>query len=84
MSPPIRENFAHGQLFCFVLDVNNEDSWDTNHQSSSLRLQSRLGTPSVSEDTDEYKSNTQLLSLMYMSVRKDVFRRYDAEDDNNE
>lgn len=74
MSPPIREDFAHGRLFCFVLDMSKEDSCEN--------AQSRLGTLNAS-DTDEYGSGTQLLSLMNMNVDMDVFRREDDEDSDN-
>lgn len=48
MSPPIREDFAHGHLFCFILDLDDSGGvCDTREDC---------------EDADEY-SGSQLFSL---------------------
>lgn len=81
MSPPIREDFSHGRLFCFVLDMSKEDSC-TPAQSSGL------GSPGE-QDTDEYVSGSQLLDcLANVDVDLGVFRRVgheesDEDDDND-
>lgn len=75
MSPPIREDFTHGRLFCFVLDMNNEDSCETNAQSQS--------TVGAASDTDEL-SSTQLVNLMNLRVNMDVFRGHEADDDDDQ
>lgn len=84
MSPPIREDFAQGRLFCFVLDMSNEEPCETNMPSSSLDVQSPLSTLAASGDTDGDVSSTQLLSLMNMSVNMDVFRGDDARSDTRD
>ncbi|KAJ8009801.1 hypothetical protein DPEC_G00067980 [Dallia pectoralis] len=82
MSPPIREDFAHGRLFCFVLDMSAEELFETNARSTSPR-HTRSGTLAACDDADNYLSGTQLLTLMDMSVNMDVFRGQDTEDNDN-
>lgn len=75
MSPPIREDFAHGRLFCFVLDMSEEDSCETSAQPSILHVQH-----ASRRDRDEYLSGSQLLdSLVNMDVDLDVFRQGRSE-----
>ncbi|KAI4797391.1 hypothetical protein KUCAC02_025120 [Chaenocephalus aceratus] len=70
MSPPIREDFAHGRLFCFILDVSKDTSCETNNESS--------GAPG---DTEDYLSGSQMRSFMdEASVNMSVFRREGRED----
>lgn len=80
MSPPIREDFAHGRLFCFVLDMSSEDQCDVPIPG----VQSTTGTLSTSAGADEYVSGAQLLSVMDVNVNMDVFRRDDSEDDDDD
>lgn len=74
MSPPIREDFAQGRLFCFILDMSKEEEEACETNTSSLGVQSKVSTLAASDDTDGDVSSTQLLSLMNMSVNMDVFR----------
>ena len=85
MSPPIREDFAHGRLFCFVLDMSSDDEWNI-FPPTTPGAQSTSGTLSSSTSAaviahDEYVSGIQLLNAMDVSVNMDVFRRDDSEDD---
>ena len=73
MSPPIREDFAHGHLFCFVLDMSEESSCD--QQSSSGAL-ADLGRVDTDDDMGEHVSSTQLYRLM------DVFRGEEEPEDD--
>ena len=66
MSPPVREDFAHGRLFCFVLDMSKDQSCPPSHDA-----QSQLSS-------DEYMSGTQLLGLMDVDVNMDVFMEDDS------
>lgn len=72
MSPPIREDFAHGRVFCFILDMSNE-THETNDLSSTCL---------APEDTNEYAFGSQLHTLMNMNVNMDVFRQVDTNDAN--
>ena len=63
MSPPIREDFSHGRLFCFVLDMSNEDPCET--------AQSGPGALDVAECT----SSSQLIPFADVSIDMDVFRQ---------
>lgn len=79
MSPPIREDFSHGRLFCFVLDMSKEDSCKPSAaQSSGLRSTGE-------RDADEYLSGSQLLDrLATVDVDLGVFRRVGHEESDDE
>lgn len=66
MSPPIREDFAHGRLFCFVLDMAADETCDTTVHSTSV-----LG---MGDDTNGDVYGEQLVGFMDMALDMDVFR----------
>lgn len=78
MSPAIREDFSHGRLFCFVLDMETEDSCEPVHSSSDL------GTGGVGDDTHGETYGDHLLDLMDTEPEMDVFRGDDIDEHDNE
>ena len=74
MSPPIREDFAHGRLFCFVLDMGKGSL------CAKQSTQSSPGRAATDDDMADHVSSTQLIGLMD-TIDMDVFNRDEPEDD---
>lgn len=71
MSPPVRKGFAHGRLFCFILE--DCPSGLPSNYTCALDV------------ADRYASSSQLCDVMNMSgVDLDVFRQDDNDDDDVE
>lgn len=71
MSPPVREDFAHGRLFCFVLDM--DDSSPGPSPSGSESTGEDLPRDCPENDGDEYISGSQVLGLVSAEVNMSVF-----------
>lgn len=70
MSPSIREDFAHGRMFCFVLNMSKEDGCET----------TTLSWPKE----DEESLGDQLWNLTDVNVDMDVFRHDDDEEEEED
>lgn len=71
MSPPIREDNAHGRLFCFILNMDNDNE-----------VSSGDGSTQVQPDSSQvgYTPSNYLLDLLDMDAGIDVFGQDDVAD----
>lgn len=71
MSPPIREDNAHGRLFCFILNMDNDN-----------KVSSGDGSTQVQPDSSQvgYTPSNYLLDLLDMDAGIDVFGQDDMAD----
>ncbi|KAK2836052.1 hypothetical protein Q5P01_016536 [Channa striata] len=79
MSPPVRQDFAHGRLFCFVLDTDKEAEFSDDTGASDSTADAEGSTRDNNED--EYVSRSQLLRLINAEdVNMGVFGTVPDED----
>ncbi|KAK2812863.1 hypothetical protein Q5P01_000940 [Channa striata] len=79
MSPPVREDFAHGRLFCFVLDTDKEAEFSDDTGASDSTADAEGSTRDNNED--EYVSRSQLSRLINAEdVNMGVFGTVPDED----
>ncbi|KAK2847555.1 hypothetical protein Q5P01_010554 [Channa striata] len=79
MSPPVREDFAHGHLFCFVLDTDKEAEFSDDMGASDSTADTERSMRDDNED--ECVSRSQLSRLINVEdVNMGVFGTVPDED----